>query len=197
MIASVQILSLVSLLATAPTVRSASLCVRTTPLPPGVTEVQGSLAESRAVFAGRVLRVTRPWPWEPDSLKAWRVLFQVDVSWKGDLTDTATVFSEYTSGVGPRYVAGYSYLVYAHATPHHKYPLATGTCSRSIPMSYAGPDLAELGLGTQTSWADWDAAINTPRRWAERLVLIAIGLILGVQARYKRGNSRSGPPNVA
>jgi hypothetical protein len=96
---------------------------------------QTAMAESAAVFAGRVVEVV---PGDPV-----RYTFEVTRLWKGVASATVQLFSAQSSAsCGYEFAQGQEYLVFANLGERG---LETSLCSRTAPLADAAADLAALG----------------------------------------------------
>jgi hypothetical protein len=139
--------------------------------PPG--SVEESFAEASAVFVGRVVSRDSFSEFSED-LDFWNpgyaFHFSLDYVWKGDLVDTATVFTG--SGGGDcsfPFERGERYVVYAY---EYDGRLIANLCSRTTTLEHAAEDLEILG-------GDVDEAIrrSDSRR---RMALLVSGAICGL-----------------
>ncbi|MDZ4698636.1 MAG: hypothetical protein SH809_02925 [Rhodothermales bacterium] len=96
--------------------------------------------QADAVFAGRVLSVTRF-----DDRNA--VVIDVSKGWKGDTEERMIIWTTTNGGAacGYHFERDTSYLIYAHGT--QGYGLNVSICSRTRALADADEDLAALGAG--------------------------------------------------
>lgn len=108
------------------------------PNPPPAT----ALAESDAVFAGRIIELSRG----TDPIAPIIAKFEVSRVWKGPVTEIVEVRTPRDSAAcGLSFAPGTEWLVYADRVEGS---LTASLCSRSTQMAYAAEDLAALGPGT-------------------------------------------------
>ena len=95
--------------------------------------------ESKAVFTGKVLEVSR----EVDNYRMfYRVKLLVDRTWKGAQVGEITIYSR--GGCVVWFESGKEYLVYAYAGEGEN-TLETDMCSRTRRIEMALEDLQKLG----------------------------------------------------
>jgi hypothetical protein len=105
-----------------------------------------SMANSDAVFSGKVVRIDSEDAVIMSSADPVNVVFEVSRVWKGDEKGAIALSTARDSAsCGYDFVVGEEYLVYANISDTG---LTTGLCSRTMPLSSAGEDLAVLGEGT-------------------------------------------------
>jgi hypothetical protein len=105
-----------------------------------------ALEHADAVFRGVAIDVpplpavsTAPWPDER------RVRIRVLERWKGDVPNTATVYTQWVDAVcGYPFKEGEEYVVYARAATEPSPRLTTFLCSGTKPTKDAAADLREL-----------------------------------------------------
>lgn len=118
-----------------------SFCSCRMPRTPG-----DALEHSDAVFRGVAIDVpplpavsSTPWPDER------RVRIRVLERWKGDVPDTAIVYTAWVDGVcGYPFEEGAEYVVYARAATEPRPRLTVFLCSGTKPTKDAAADLREL-----------------------------------------------------
>jgi hypothetical protein len=132
------LLILVGFLAASPKQAYACSCIP--PSPP-----LESMASSDAVFSGKVLRIDEEKAPIISSADPVKVVFEVSRVWKGPEEGAIALSTARDSAsCGYDFVVGEEYLVYAY---NSESGLTTGLCSRTMPLSTAGEDLAALGEG--------------------------------------------------
>ena len=116
------------------------------PSPPPTT----ALGESDAVFAGRVVEVSRgedPMAALTAPMAALTAKFAVSTVWKGEVGETVEVRTPLNSAAcGVGFEAGEEWLVYAN---EQEGVLNATLCSRTSPLRAATEDLAALGPGSE------------------------------------------------
>jgi hypothetical protein len=112
-------------------------------LPPGPPKVE--LAQSVAVFAGRVISIEKPSDTLMSSANPISVTLQVSTIWKGPAHQTVVVQTGPDSaGCGFSFEVGQEYLVYARGTETN---LMVSLCSRTQRLTDATEDIRQLGQG--------------------------------------------------
>ncbi len=125
---------LVSLLVLAPAVSQACRCRK----PP---EAKEALADSGAVFAGKVIAVE-----EVEGRKA--VTLEVTTVWKGIAKAKVTIDTANNSAAcGFGFEKGEAYLVYCPKLGEGEKKLNTNTCTRTKLLKEAKEDLEQIGAG--------------------------------------------------
>jgi|SRR6266496_3849172 len=100
-------------------------------------QVRQARADARAVFSGRVLRITK-------AAYFLKVEFSVETVWKGSLPSKVVISTGRGGGdCGYRFEVGERYLVYA--TGANNVRLGTNICQRTASFTASAADLAELG----------------------------------------------------
>ncbi len=133
-----------------------------------------SMATSDAVFSGKVTRIEAEEAPIMSSADPVKVVFEVSRVWKG-AEDGAIALSTArdSASCGYDFVAGQEYLVYAHSSESG---LTTGLCTRTMPLSAAGEDLAALGEGVVPAPVAQPASTSIP--WVLAAGAVGIGLVL-------------------
>ena len=104
--------------------------------------VDGALADSEAVFSGKVVKIDRPSLFK-SSAALETDTFRVSEVWKGPEQRTLEVHTALIgASCGYPFKEGQEYLVYAYTG---KQGLQTDLCSQNKPLSKAEADLALLG----------------------------------------------------
>jgi hypothetical protein len=104
-----------------------------------------SMANSDAVFSGKVMRIDSDEAPIINSADPVKVVFNVSRVWKGPEEGAiALSTARESASCGYNFVVGEEYLVYAN---NSETGLTTGLCNRTMPLSSAGEDLAALGEG--------------------------------------------------
>jgi hypothetical protein len=104
-----------------------------------------SMANSDAVFSGKVMRIDSDEAPIINSADPVKVVFNVSRVWKGPEEGAiALSTARESASCGYNFVVGEEYLVYA---TNSETGLTTGLCNRTMPLSSAGEDLAALGEG--------------------------------------------------
>ncbi|MFO7167239.1 MAG: hypothetical protein DIU80_004350 [Chloroflexota bacterium] len=137
-----------------------------------------ALADSHAVFAGRVVRLRQPGPqvaltstfpfftYGVPAHAPLHVTLEVSQVWRGPSQRTTDLYTaRFAAGCGFLFVLGREYLVYAVENAREQ--LVTYRCSRTSELGDAGEDLAFLGPGIRPAagsppsavwgWALWGA----------------------------------------
>lgn len=152
---------------------------------------QEALAESTAVFSGRVIEL-----YDIDQ-HYYQALFDVQESWKG-IDDEPVTINTSTSGdtCGYNFQEGNDYLVYAHGQTQPiggKPELGTGICSRTAPVSDAQADLLVLGEGMNWTSVQGTASIvdsywviGNSIYWIIAIPVVIIGAIVGGIIGFRR-----------
>ncbi len=96
--------------------------------------------EARAIFAGRVIEVTKEFK---DYRLTFKVRFAVERAWKGEPDKEEVVFAAGSIGA-PYFEEGKEYLVYAFV-PKGGQRLETYACTGTGPMALSADDLKRLG----------------------------------------------------
>ncbi|MCR2805542.1 hypothetical protein [Paenibacillus soyae] len=111
---------------------------------PSVNEAK---LNSDAVFKGTVTSRDQPLKWfQRSSADPVTWTFQVDEVWKGKVApEIAVTSAESGASCGYEFQVGQPYVVYAYKNGDS---LDVSLCSRTVPVSAAGQDLAELGSGS-------------------------------------------------
>ncbi len=145
---------------------SAYACSCVIPGPP-----DEELANSSAVFAGKVINLAEPFAgFGPvSSADPIKVTFQVDKVWKGSVSQT-TIISTARSGAscGYTFEKGGEYIVYAYGTEND---LSVSLCSRTQSLNTAEDDLAVLGAGA--------APLADGFKWTASSSVAQIAILLG------------------
>jgi hypothetical protein len=118
-------------------------CHCTLPFPKLTLEqqVRKARSQSRVVFSGEVLEITR----RPQSFYV-EVKFRVKQLWKGDIPEEVTVVTGMGGGdCGYSFEIGKDYLLYAYTSDGNK--LGTNICQRTTQLTDAATDLKVLGKG--------------------------------------------------
>jgi hypothetical protein len=105
-----------------------------------------ALAESKAVFAGKVVQIYETKIEEPGLGKRPKraVVFAVEGTWKGvDETHVVVYTGFHEADCGYPFKMGQKYLVYAYGESH----LFASICSLTKPLAEAKHDVNELGKG--------------------------------------------------
>lgn len=128
------------------------------------------LAESAAVFAGRVVSISHSFdpnapPFAPGDRTT--IEFEVSTVWKGSVNETMYVTTPPTGGsCGFAFEKGDEYIVYASHSSLDAAAYSTSICSRTAPLDQAQVDLDALGFGTPPR-----AGIGGP--WPQRPITFA------------------------
>ena len=110
---------------------------------PGPPDVE--VAQSVAVFAGRVIQVEQPNGPLVSSADPVRVTLQVATVWKGPVEPTVVVQTvRESASCGFPFAMGQDYLVYARGT---ETSLEVSLCSRTRSLTDAATDMRQLGPG--------------------------------------------------
>jgi hypothetical protein len=143
--------------------------------------VSGYFNQAEAVFAGKVLALSRPndapslveWANRLPGIyipgySYWRADVAVSDSWKGMNETGLTVLSSFGLNCGVRFTVGVDYLIYATDSP---VGWRTSTCAGTVELADAAPDLQFLSAypKLQLSW---------PLQW--QLLLGSVALALGI-----------------
>lgn len=133
-----------------------------------------AMAESDAVFSGKVVRMEAEEGPIVSSADPVKVVFEVSRVWKGS-EDGALALSTArdSASCGYDFMVGEEYLVYAY---NSEAGLSTGLCTRTMPLSAAGEDLAALGEGMVPAPVAAPAPSRLP--WVLAAGAVGIGLIL-------------------
>lgn len=133
-----------ALQAIAPSTALACSCV---PPPPP----QEALAQSEAVFSGKVVSITTeeiPGAEGTGLLRRRAVVLEVASAWKGVSSLQITIRTAFDSaGCGYDFVEGERYLVYTYKAAEGE-SLETGLCNRTKALADANEDLVALGPGS-------------------------------------------------
>jgi hypothetical protein len=133
-----------------------------------------SMANSDAVFSGKVMRIDADEAPIMSSADPVKVVFDVSRVWKGaEEGAIALSTARESASCGYNFVVGEEYLVYANTS---ETGLTTGLCSRTMPLSSAGEDLAALGEGVIPAPAAQPTSSTLP--WALAVVAVLAGLVL-------------------
>jgi hypothetical protein len=133
-----------------------------------------SMAGSDAVFAGKVVLVEEGSGAIISSADPIKVVFEVSRVWKGEeKADIALTTARDSASCGYDFMVGGEYLVYAN---NSETGLTTGLCSRTMPLSMAGEDLAALGEGVVPPAAP--ASASSPLPWVLAISAVVLGLAL-------------------
>jgi hypothetical protein len=147
-----------------PAARPAEAC---TCRPPGSPREERDLAA--AVFSGRVVHVV-----EVDYM--YRVLLEVDRTWKGIDGNTVVVYTALNSAAcGVSFERGQAYLVYALFNDDI---LHTHLCTRTARLEDADEDLDALGRGEAVGRRGGLCGGPTPAAAVQSLLFLGIGLLL-------------------
>jgi hypothetical protein len=133
-----------------------------------------SMANSDAVFSGKVMRIDADEAPIMSSADPVKVVFDVSRVWKGaEEGAIALSTARESASCGYNFVVGEEYLVYAN---NSETGLTTGLCNRTMPLSSAGEDLAALGEGVIPAPADQPTASTLS--WALAAGAVLAGLVL-------------------
>jgi hypothetical protein len=167
-------LFLFGLMASAPQQAFACSCIP--PRPP-----LEAMADSDAVFAGKVVRIEEEGGAMISSADPVKVVFEVSQVWKGE-EDAAIALATArdSASCGYDFMVGEEYLVYAYSS---EAGLSTGLCTRTMQLAMADEDLSALGEGVVPAAADssglpsllWVAAIGA--------VVLGLGLLAAIMLR--------------
>ncbi|MBI5029332.1 MAG: ABC transporter permease subunit [Chloroflexi bacterium] len=140
---------------------------------------QQALDQSTAVFVGKVTE--RKIVDSLDSQDAVQFDFQVSTVWKGPVQkDLSAMTSFGSASCGYEFQVGEKYLVYAGGSENR---LHVSLCSRTMPISKATNDLAELGNGILLPIENTDWVID----WVAMLAFIGAGVVIvGIVMGKKR-----------
>ena len=165
------------LLGSAPDRAFACSCM--TPAPP-----LEAMANSDAVFAGKVVRIDTQEGAITSSADPIKITFEVSRVWKGEQNSAiALATARDSASCGYPFMVGEEYLVYANSS---ETGLATGLCSRTMPLSTAGQDLAALGEGVAPPPAEQSE--SSPALWGVAAAAVLLGLaLLGMMVLRKPG----------
>ena len=133
-----------------------------------------SMANSDGVFAGKVLRIEAEEGLLINSADPVKVVFEVSRVWKGaEEGAIALSTARDSASCGYDFIVGEEYLVYAN---NGESGLTTGLCTRTMPLSTAGEDLAALGEGAVPAPVAQPSTSSTP--WMLAAGAVGIGLAL-------------------
>jgi hypothetical protein len=133
-----------------------------------------SMANSDAVFSGKVMRIDSDEAPIMNSADPVKVVFNVSRVWKGPEEGAiALSTARESASCGYNFVVGEEYLVYAY---NSESGLTTGLCNRTMPLSSAGEDLAALGEGVTPAPAAEPTSSTLP--WALAAGAVVAGLVL-------------------
>jgi hypothetical protein len=133
-----------------------------------------SMANSDAVFSGKVMRIDSDEAPIINSADPVKVVFNVSRVWKGPEEGAiALSTARESASCGYNFVVGEEYLVYAN---NSETGLTTGLCNRTMPLSSAGEDLAALGEGVIPAPAAQPTSSTMP--WGLAAGALLAGLVL-------------------
>jgi hypothetical protein len=130
------------------------------------------LERSTVVFEGKVIKKGNTSKFEFGELREY--IFDVDRAWKGVQSREITIYSYNGDGgsCGFQFDEGRSYLVYSYLDKDNL--LQTNFCSGNIPISQAGDEINQLGLGTVF---DKDTDIDSNQK-SSYIIVVSVGILL-------------------
>lgn len=145
-----------------------------------------AMANSDAVFAGKVVRIDGQEGAMISSADPIKVVFEVSRVWKGEQNAAISLATARDSAsCGFPFMVGEEYLVYANSS---ETGLTTGLCSRTMQLSAAADDLAALGEGVVPPPAEQSGF--SPALWGVAVAAVLLGLgLLGMMVLRKPGAS--------
>lgn len=154
---------------------------------PSVNEAKRN---SDAVFSGTVASRQDALKWfKRSSADPVTWTFKVDEVWKGKVAPIISVTSaESDESCGYEFQVGQLYVVYAYQNGDS---LDVSLCSRTVPLSAAGQDLAELGSGSVPPQSAAGAEPRSAIPWwsLPLVVVIALASIWLYRRRSERNRS--------
>ncbi|WP_158602137.1 hypothetical protein [Cohnella endophytica] len=132
------------------------------------------LERSTVVFEGKVIKKGKTRQSQFGGLREYT--FDVDKAWKGVQSSKVTIYSYDGSeaSCGLQFNKGQSYLVYSYLDKDNS--LQTNYCSGNIPISQAGDEINQLGLGTTVNK---NAEIQTEsNQGPSYIVVVSVGIII-------------------
>jgi hypothetical protein len=143
---------------------------------------KAELCAMTGVYSGRIEHVEGPVASDPV-----RLVIKVDRVWKGPLLKSINIR---TNGAGSScdfaFETGKEYLVYGGMQDNE---LGVSVCSRTMLLTYAGDDIAELGLGYRPVLDSPDAPSGPPAAtgWILQTVgLTGIAIAVGIGLRLRK-----------
>jgi hypothetical protein len=132
------------------------------------------LERSTVVFEGKVIKKGNTRQSQFGELREYT--FDVGRAWKGVQSRNMTIYSYDGSeaSCGFQFDKGQSYLVYSYLDKDNS--LQTNFCSGNIPISQAGDEINQLGLGT-TYNKNADIETNS-NQGSSYIVVVSVGIIL-------------------
>jgi hypothetical protein len=132
------------------------------------------MANSAAVFSGRVVHMEAPTGPMISSADPVLVVFDVSEVWKGpEEAQIRLTTARDSASCGYEFMMGEEYLVYAYTQDNG---LAAGLCTRTMLLANAGEDLAALGEGVVPEPAPPASDDQPLLLWA----LVGGGFIIGL-----------------
>ena len=140
-----------------------------------------SMADSDAVFVGKVVRIEEEGGAMISSADPVKVVFEVSKVWKGEENAAISLATARDSAsCGYDFMAGEEYLVYANSS---ETGLTTGLCNRTMQLAMADEDLAALGEGVVPTAATQSGLSSQLWLVAIGAVLLGLGLLVAIVLR--------------